>query len=102
MYKLQSEESSHVKHLKNELAICGNYKKFNVNELKAWNKVLQFREKEGKLFKRLINGIQEDNSDKQLSVSLVKEIVLNMFEEQNKKNTRNTEETRGKCYINNQ
>ena len=33
----------------------------------------------------MIDAIQEDNSDKQLSISLVKWIFLNMFEEQNKK-----------------
>ena len=37
------------------------------------------------LFKRLTDPIQEDNSDKQLSISLIKEIFLNMFQEQNQK-----------------
>ena len=35
--------------------------------------------------KRLTDAIQEDNSDEQLSNSLIKDIFLNMFEEQNKK-----------------
>ena len=50
----------------------------------------------------MTDAMQEDNSDKQLSISLIKEIFLNMFEEHNKKNTRNTEETRRKCCVNNQ
>ena len=58
--------------------------------------------KKEELFKRLTDAMQEDNSDKQLSISLIKEFFLNMFEEQNKKNTRNTEETRRKCCVNNQ
>ena len=33
----------------------------------------------------MTDAIQEDNSDKQLSVSLIKEIFLNMFQEQNQK-----------------
>ena len=33
----------------------------------------------------MTDAIQEGNSDKQLSISLIKEIFLNMFEEQNKK-----------------
>ena len=37
------------------------------------------------MFKRLTYATQEDNSDKQLSTSLIKEIFMNMFEEQNKK-----------------
>ena len=41
--------------------------------------------KNGELFKRLTAAIQEDNSDKQLSISLIKDIFLNTFEEQNKK-----------------
>ena len=41
--------------------------------------------KKGELFKRLTDAIQKGNSDKQLSISLIKEIFLNMFEQQNKK-----------------
>ena len=41
--------------------------------------------KKEELFKRLTDAIQEDNSDKQLSISLIKEIFLNMFQEQNQK-----------------
>ena len=33
----------------------------------------------------MTDAIQEDNSDKQLSISLIKEIFLNMFQEQNQK-----------------
>ena len=33
----------------------------------------------------MTDAIQEDNSDKQLSVSLIKEIFLNIFQEQNQK-----------------
>ena len=58
--------------------------------------------KKEELFKRLTDAVQEGNSDKQLSISLIKEIFLFMFEEQNKKNTRNTLETRIECYVNNQ
>ena len=58
--------------------------------------------KKEELFKRLTDAVQEGNSDKQLSISLIKEIFLSMFEEQNKKNTRNTLETRIECYVNNQ
>ena len=48
-------------------------------------RVLAVQGKNGELFKRLTDAIQEDNSDKQLSISLIKDIFLNMFEEQNKK-----------------
>ena len=61
-------------------------KKFNINELKSelTKRGLEVQGKKEVLSKRLITAIQEDN-DKQLSISLVKEIFLNMFEEQNKK-----------------
>ena len=61
-------------------------KKFNINELKSelTKRGLEVQGKKEALSKRLITAIQEDN-DKQLSISLVKEIFLNMFEEQNKK-----------------
>ena len=62
-------------------------KKFNVNELK-WKlakRGLAVQEKEEQLFKRLTDGMQEDNSDKQLTITLIKAIFLNIFEEQNKK-----------------
>ena len=61
-------------------------KKFNINELKSelTKRGLEEQGKKEVLSKRLITAIQEDN-DKQLSISLVKEICLNMFEEQNKK-----------------
>ena len=62
-------------------------KKFNVNELKSEiaKKSLAVQGKKEELFKRLTDAIQEDNSDKQLSISLIKEIFLNMFQEQNQK-----------------
>ena len=54
--------------MKNESAICGSYKKFNVNELKSeftkWG--LAVHEKKEELFKRFTDAFQEDNSDKQL------------------------------------
>ena len=61
-------------------------KKFNINELKSelTKRGLEVQGKKEVLSKRLITSIQEDN-DKQLSISLVKEIFLNMFDEQNKK-----------------
>ena len=60
-------------------------KKFNINELKSELKKrgLEVQGKKEVLSKRWITAIQEDN-DKQLSIRLVKEIFLNMFEEQNK------------------
>ena len=61
-------------------------KKINANELKSElvkrGLVVQ-GEKE--LFKRLNDGIQEDNSDMHLSISLIKEIFWKMFQEQNQK-----------------
>ena len=68
----------------------------------GWDRNDLMQGKKEELFKRLTDAMQEDNSDKQLSISLIKEFFLNMFEEQNKKNTRNTEETRRKCCVNNQ
>ena len=69
----------------NELSM-EDIKKFNINELKSEliKRGLEVQGKKEVLSKRLITAIQEDN-DKQLSISLVKEIFLNMFEEQNKK-----------------
>ena len=90
--------------MKNESPLCGGYKTINVNELKSefTKRGLAVPGKKEDFFKRLTDAIQEDNSDEQLSNSLIKDIFLNMFEEQNKKNTRNTEETRRKCCVNNQ
>ena len=61
-------------------------KKFNVNELKSElaKRGLAVQEKKGELFKRLTDAIQEVTVTS-LSISLIKEIFLNMFEEQNKK-----------------
>ena len=77
--------------------------KFNVNELKSElaKRGLAVQGKKEELFKRLTDGIQEANSDKQLSISLIKEIFLNMFQEQNQK-TVDAQETQRKCYVNNQ
>ena len=41
--------------------------------------------KKEELFRRLNDAIQEDNSDKQLSISFIKEIFVSMFQEQIKK-----------------
>ena len=62
-------------------------KKFNVNELESElvKRGLAVQGKKEELYKRLTDAIQEDNSDKQLSISLIKEIFSNMFQEQNKK-----------------
>ena len=57
--------------------------------------------KKEELFKRLTDAIQEDNSDKQLSISLIKETFLNVLRTKSK-NAINTEEIRRKCYVNNQ
>ena len=61
-------------------------KKINANELKS---ELVKRglavQGEKELFKRLNDGIQEDNSDMHLSISLIKEIFWKMFQEQNQK-----------------
>ena len=78
-------------------------KKFNVNELKSEiaKKSLAVQGKKEELFKRLTDAIQEDNSDKQLSISLIKETFLNVSRTRSK-NTINTEETRRKYYVNNQ
>ena len=78
-------------------------KKFNVNELKSEiaKKSLALQGKKEELFKRLTDAIQEDNSDKQLSISLIKETFLNVSRTRSK-NTINTEETRRKYYVNNQ
>ena len=61
-------------------------KKFNINELKSelTKRWLEVQGKKEVLSKRLVTAIQEEN-DKQLSISRVKEIFLNVFEEQNKK-----------------
>ena len=61
-------------------------KKFNINELKSelTKRGLEVQGKKEVLSKRLITAIQPDN-DNQLSICVVEEIFLNMFEEQNKK-----------------
>ena len=61
-------------------------KKNYVNELKPElaKRGLAVQGKKDELFKRLTDSIQEDNRDKQLSISLIREIFINMFEEQNK------------------
>ena len=50
-------------------------KKFNVNELKSElaKQGLAVQGKKEELFKRLTDAIQDDNSNKQLSTSLIKE-----------------------------
>ena len=50
-------------------------KKFNVNELKSElaKQGLAVQGKKEELFKRLTDAIQDDNSHKQLSTSLIKE-----------------------------
>ena len=62
-------------------------KKFNLNELKSEfaKSGVAIQGKKEELFRRLNDAIQEDNSDKQLSISFIKEIFLSMFQEQNKK-----------------
>ena len=62
-------------------------KKFHADELKSElaKQSLAVQGKKEELFKRLTDAIQEANSDKQLSISLIKEIFLNMFQEQNQK-----------------
>ena len=54
----------------------------NVLKLELVRKGLTVPGKKEELFKRLTNAIQKDNSDKQLSISLVKEISLKMSKEQ--------------------
>ena len=60
-------------------------KKINVNELKSElaKRGLAVQGKKEEIFERLTDTIPEGNSDKKLSISLIKEIFLNMFEEQN-------------------
>ena len=62
-------------------------KKFNLNELKSEfaKSGVAIQGKKEELFRRLNDAIQEDNSDKQLSISFIKEIFLSMFQEQNQK-----------------
>ena len=50
-------------------------KKFNVNELKSElaKRGLAVQGKKGEHLKRLTDAIQEDNSDKRLSISLIKD-----------------------------
>ena len=62
-------------------------KKINANELKSElvKRGLAVQGEKEKLFKRLNDAIQEDNSDMHLSISLIKEIFLKMFQEQNQK-----------------
>ena len=60
--------------MKNESALFGGYKKFNVNEWKSelakWG--LTAQGKKVGLFKRLTDAIQEDDRDKQLPINLIK------------------------------
>ena len=62
-------------------------KKFNLNELKSEfaKRGVAIHGKKEELFRRLNDAIQEDNSDKQLSISFIKEIFVSMFQEQIKK-----------------
>ena len=62
-------------------------KKINANELKSElvKRGLAVQGEKEELFKRLNDAIQEDNSDMHLSISLIKEIFLKMFQEQNQK-----------------
>ena len=62
-------------------------KKINANELKSelMKRGLAVQGEKEELFKRLNDAIQEDNSDMHLSISLIKEIFLKMFQEQNQK-----------------
>ena len=62
-------------------------KKFNLNELKSEfaKSGVAIQGKKEELFRRFNDAIQEDNSDKQLSISFIKEIFLSMFQEQNQK-----------------
>ena len=71
--------------MKNESTICKGYNKFNVNDLKSElaKRGLAVQGKKEELFKKLTDAIQEDDSDKQLPISLIKEIFVNMFQEQN-------------------
>ena len=73
--------------MKNESTICGDDKKINANELKSElvKRGLAVQGEKEELFKRLNDAIQEDNSDMHLSISLIKEIFLKMFQEQNQK-----------------
>ena len=62
-------------------------KKFNLNELKSEfaKRGVAIQGKKEELFRRLNDAIQEDNSDKQLSISFIKEIFVSMLQEQIKK-----------------
>ena len=62
-------------------------KKINANELKSElvKRGLAVQGEKEEHFKRLNDAIQEDNSDMHLSISLIKEIFLKMFQEQNQK-----------------
>ena len=62
-------------------------KKINANELKSElvKRGLAVQGEKEELFKRLNDAIQEDNSDMHLPISLIKEIFLKMFQEQNQK-----------------
>ena len=62
-------------------------KKINANELKSElvKRGLAVQGEKEELFKRLNDAIQEDNSDMHLSIRLIKEIFLKMFQEQNQK-----------------
>ena len=57
--------------------------------------------KKQELFKKLADAIQEDNIDKQPLISLVK-CLKNIMKKKKKEIPRNTEQTWGKCYVNNQ
>ena len=60
-------------------------KKFHAVELKSElaKQSLTVQGKKEELFKRLPDAIQEDNSEVQPSISSIKEIFLDMFQEQN-------------------
>ena len=72
----------------------------NVLKSELVRKGLTVPGKKEELFKRLTNAIQKDNSDKQLSISLVKEISLKMSKEQDIKTWKILK--KHKCYANNQ
>ena len=77
----------------NQLSV-ESIKKFNVNELKSEfaKRGLTVQWKKEEFFKILSDAVQEDNSDKQLSISLIKIFLKNIFEEQKEKNLKKHEE----------
>ena len=103
MYLLLPEESSHIKYLKMNQLSAQAIKKFNGNELKSElaKRGLAVQGKKEELCNRLADAIQEGNSDKQLPIGLIKQI-FKYLSRAKQKNTKNTEETRRKCYVNNQ